>query len=139
MAPPRCSRTLERYQSACHGSASRSSNDSTTIIFPSNRPDWTVPAAAAANNGPSNERPLRIDRRTVRVPELVPDREVAILGHLVPVVGLGGEVAAVVDGGPCRRAGAARGSASPPGPNMATSPTTDSRPILAPAAAPERT
>ncbi len=45
-----------------------------------------------------HERPLRIDRRTVRVPELVPDGEVATLGHLVPVVGLGREVAAVVDG-----------------------------------------
>ena len=36
-------------------------------------PVWTVPAAAAANSGPSSMRALRVERRAVGVAELVPD------------------------------------------------------------------
>ena len=78
-------------------------------------------------------------RRTVRVPELVPDREVAILGDLVPVVRLGGEIPAVVDADRVARSELRDGCRAPPGPNTATSSTTESRPILAPVAAPEST
>ena len=60
-----------------------------------------------------HEGPLRIERRTVRVPELIPDLEVAVLGHLVPMVGLGGEVAAVVDGDRVTRSDLHDGGASP--------------------------
>ncbi len=88
--------TFDRYQSACHGSASRSRRDSTTIIFPSKRPVCTVPAAAAANSGPEQQGALGIDGRAVGVAELVPDGEVAAR-HLVAVVGLCREVPAVVD------------------------------------------